>query len=155
MEFMIVQKGSKYIVQDKKSRLLYSVKKKGFGANRLNLLDASDYILYTLVQTDEGRKPAFTILLNDQNFLTITCRSLFLDPTLDAVGSNMKFALVSKDRKDFVILKNDAAVGSIKTLQTVSGDLHYEIQVDNAAFDDYIPLFAVAIDKAFGDMNKS
>lgn len=155
MELLVSQKNnSKYIVEDKKSRLLYSVKKKGFGS-RFNLLDASDYVLYTLLQVDEGKKPTFTITLNDAAFLKLTIKSLFLDPTIEAEGQNMKFRIASKDRKDFTILKNDAAVGSIKTLLTVSGDLHYEINIDNAAFDDYIPLFAVAIDRAFGDMNKN
>ena len=30
-----------------------------------------------------------------------------------------------------------------------------EIVIENVAFDDYIPLFAIAIDRAFGDMNKN
>lgn len=154
MEMMVMPKGNKYIVQDKKSRLLYTVKKKGFGA-RFNLHDASDYVLYTLLQTEDGRKPAFTMVLNDQNFMSLTCKSLFLDPTIDAEGKDMKFALASKDRKEFTIIKNDAAVGVIKTIQTLTGDLQYEIDVDNKAFDDYIPLFAVAIDRAFGDMNRN
>jgi hypothetical protein len=36
----------------------------------------------------------------------------------------------------------------------MKNELHYDIEVDNTAFDDYIPLFAIAIDKTFGDMNK-
>lgn len=154
MELKVLPKGSKFIVQDNKSRHLYTVKKKGFGA-KFNLLDASDYNLYTLAQTEDGRKPAFTIILNDETFMTMTCKSLFLDPTIDAEGQGMKFSLASKDRKEFTIIKNDAAVGTIKTVQTLSGDLQYEIAIDNTAFDDYIPLFAVAIDRAFGDMNKN
>lgn len=154
MELKVLPKGSKFIVQDNKSRHLYTVKKKGFGAKFI-LLDASDYNLYTLAQTEEGRKPAFTIILNDDTFMTLTCKSLFLDPTIDAEGQGMKFSIASKDRKEFTIIKNDAAVGSIKTLQTMSGDLQYEIKIENIAFDDYIPLFAVAIDRTFGDMNKN
>ncbi len=154
MEMIVTLKGSKYMVHDKKSRLLYSVKKKGFGA-KFNLHDASDYVLYTLLQLEDGRKPAFTMILNDQKFMGLTCRSLFLDPTIDAEGNGMKFAIASKDRKEFSIIKNDATVGSIKTIATLTGDLRYEIEIDNAAFDDYIPLFAVAIDRAFGDMNRN
>lgn len=154
MELKVLPKGTKFIVQDNKSRHLYTVKKKGFGAKFI-LLDASDYNLYTLAQTEEGRKPAFTIILNDDTFMTLTCKSLFLDPTIDAEGQGMKFSIASKDRKEFTIIKNDAAVGSIKTLQTMSGDLQYEIKIENTAFDDYIPLFAVAIDRTFGDMNKN
>lgn len=154
MELLIIPKGSKYIVEDKKSRLLYSVKKKGFGG-KFVLLDASNYNLYSLVQSGDDRKPSFTVVLNDATFLSITCKSLFLDPTIEAEGSDMKFLIASKDRKNFAILKNGANVGSVKTLLTIDGDLNYEIEIDNAAFDDYIPLFAVAIDRAFGDMNKN
>lgn len=154
MELLVIPKGSKFIVQDKKSRLLYTVKKKGFGA-KFNLLDASDYNLYTLSQTDDGRKPAFTIILNDDTFMKLTCKSLFLDPTIEAEGQGMKFSLVSKDRKEFSIIKNGTEVGCIKTVQMLSGELQYEISIENTSFDDYIPLFAVAIERAFGDINKN
>lgn len=154
MELNVMPKGNKFIVQDKKSRLLYTVKKKGFGA-KFVLLDASEYNLYTLIQTEDGRKAAFTIILNDETFMTLTCKSLFLDPTIDAEGEEMKFSITSKERKNFTIIKNGTAVGRIKTIQTMSGDLQYEIEIDNTAFDDYIPLFAVAVDRAFGDMNKN
>lgn len=154
MELLVVPKGSKYVVEDKKSRLLYSVKKKGFGG-KFNLFDASNYLLYSLVQTGDERKPSFTVVLNDATFLTLTCKSLFLDPTIEAEGNGMQFSLVSKDRKNFTIFKNGANVGSIRTLLTINNELHYEIQIDNTAFDDYIPFFAVAIDRAFGDMNKN
>lgn len=155
MELLIAPKGgNKYVVEDKKSRLLYSVKKKGFGG-RYILLDASNYNLYSLLQTGDERKPSFSVILNDATFMTMTCKSLFLDPTIEAEGKDMKFTLASKDRKDFIIYKNGANVGALKTLVTINGELHYEIQIDNVAFDDYIPLFAVAIDRAFGDMNKN
>lgn len=155
MELLVVPKGSsKYVVEDKKSRLLYSVRKKGFGG-RYVLLDASNYNLYSLLQTGDERKPSFTIILNDATFMTLTCKSLFLDPTIEAEGKGMKFSIASKDRKEFVIYKNGASVGGIKTLVTLNGELHYEIEIDNVAFDDYIPLFAVAIDRAFGDMNRN
>ena len=40
MELFVIPKGSKFFVQDKKERELYTVKKKTFG-NRYLLLDAS------------------------------------------------------------------------------------------------------------------
>ncbi len=153
MELIITSKGNKYTVKDNKSRLLYSVKKKGFGS-KFNLLDASNYILYTLEQVSDGRKPAFSITLNDSLFLKMICTSLFLDPTIEAEGRGMKYSLVSSDRMEFRILKDGNEVGKIKTLHDNNGDFQYEIEIENTAFDDYIPLFAVAIDKAFGDMNK-
>ena len=68
MEFQVVGKGGKYTVQDKTGRLIYSIKKKGFGA-RYNLMDASNYNLYTLVQTGDSKRPFFTIILNDNVFM--------------------------------------------------------------------------------------
>lgn len=154
MELLVSSKGSKYIVEDKKSRLLYTVKKKGF-SQRYILLDASNYNLYTLLQIGDERKPAFTVILNDDVFLEMECKSLFLDPTIIAEGKDMKFVIASKDRKNFDIILNDITVGHIKTKAAVSGDLQYDLDIENTAFDDYIPLFAVAIDRAFGEMNKS
>lgn len=154
MEMLVAPKGgSKYIVEDKTQRLLYTIKKKGFG-QKFNLLDTSNYILYTIVQTGDDRKPAFIITLNDTTFLKLECKSLFLDPTIAAEGKNMKYALVSKDRRDFDIHLDDKIVGTIKTKVTMNNELHYDINIENTAFDDYIPLFAIAIDKTFGDMNK-
>ena len=153
MELLVTPKSNKYNVEDKKQRLLYSVKKKGFG-QRYNLLDASSYVLYTLLQTGEDRKPAFSIILNDSVFLKMECKSLFLDPTLTAEGRDLKFSIASKDRKEFDIILNGNNVGKIQTNQMLSGELQYEITIENNAFDDYIPLFAVAIDRAFGEMNK-
>lgn len=154
MELIVAPKGSKFLVQDTKGRLLYNIKKKGFG-QRYILLDVSDYHLYSLLQLDEGKKPMYRIILNDETFLTMTCKSMFLDPTIECEGKDMNFVLASKDRKEFTIIKNDSAVGMIKTLMMPTGDLKYEIEIENTAFDDYIPLFAIALEKTFGDMNKN
>lgn len=155
MELMVLSKGNnKYSVEDHKGRLLYTVKKKAFG-QKFNLLDTNEYILYTLAVTGDERKPAFIIILNDVTFLKMECKSLFLDPTLTAESKTMKYAIVSKDRKDFDIVLNDKTIGHIKTMYAVGGDLQYDIDIENSAFDDYIPLFAVAVDKAFGEMNRT
>lgn len=154
MELTISEKGSKYVVEDKKSRLLYTVKKKGF-AQKYILLDASNYNLYTLIQDGEARKPVFSVILNDDLFLRMECKSLFLNPTITAVGKDMNFVIASKDRKNFDIILNDITVGKITTKYGASESLHYDLEIENTAFDDYIPLFAVAIDKAFGEMNRA
>lgn len=154
MELTIAEKGSKYVVEDKKSRLLYTVKKKGF-SQRYILLDASNYNLYTLLQDGDSRKPSFSVILNDDLFLKMECKSLFLNPTITATGKDMNFVIASKDRKNFDIILNEIKVGGIKTKFGMSGSLQYDLEIENTAFDDYIPLFAVAIDMAFGEMNRS
>lgn len=154
MELLVVPKGSKYTVQDKKSRVLYVIKKKGFGGGKYLLLDASEYHLYSFEQTGDSRKPTFDILHNGAVYMKLYCKSLFLDPTIIAENDSMTYSIESKDRKDFTIKLNGEEIGRLKTLVTVQGDLHYDMDIDDKSFDDYIPLFAVAVDKAFGEMNK-
>ena len=175
MELIVSSKGHKYTVTDKKGRTLYSVKKKGFGAGRYVLLDASNYHLYSLVPVGEERKPAFNISHNDRGIIGLTCKSMFLDPTIivkgkDTSGTEVNYALASKDHRNFTILiprpekkdegedeehsEEDESVGSIKTILTASGDFQYEVEIESKIFDDFVPLFAVAIDLAFGDINR-
>ncbi len=161
MELMITIKGNKYMVQDKKaSRLLYTVKKKGFGAGRYLLLDASNYQLYSLIQTAEDRKPTFIVSHNDVTIMDLACKSLFLDPTItvdgkDISGHEIHFSIASKDHKDFELLREGVVVGSIKTKLLVNNELQYEVEIEDKLFDDYIPLFAVAVDLTFGDINRN
>ena len=68
MEFVVISRGNKYIVEDKKQKLMYNIKKKGFG-QRYILLDASNYNLYTFIQLGDERKPFFNVVLNDDSFM--------------------------------------------------------------------------------------
>ena len=102
----------------------------------------------------DEKKPALSIILNDVTFMTIECKSLFLDPSLHAKGKTMKYDIVSKDRRNFEIIVDEKVVGHISTKIGMTGELQYDVDIDNKLFDDYIPLFAVAVDRAFGEMNK-
>ncbi len=153
MEIQVTGKNGKYTVVDKNGKLLYNVRKKGFGA-KFNLMDINNYNLYTLVQTGSSKSPTFTIILNDNVFMVMQCTSLYLDPSFKVRHKTMNFEINSKNRKDFEIILDGKKVGSIQTLVAVTGDLQYHVEIENTAFDDYIPLFAVAIDRAFGEMNK-
>lgn len=159
MELFLVPKGSKFIVQDKKKRLLYTIKKKAFGGKFL-LLDASGYELYSFINTIQGKKPEFNIILNDKIFMTIKCLSVFLDPSIEFnyqedKFKDIKYTLKSSDRKNFTLLRNNEEVGSVRTIVDMDKDLCYEISIEDQFFDDYIPLFALAVERAFGDMNKN
>ena len=97
---------------------------------------------------------SYTIVLNDDTFMLINCKSKFLDPTIDCEGKQLKYILKSKNSRDFSIIINDEEKGMIKTNVSVSGELQYDIIIEDKIFDDYIPLFAVVIDKIFGDANR-
>ncbi len=154
MDFTILPKpGARYIANDTNNKTLYTVRKRNFGS-KYDLFDKVNYNLYTFGQTVNDKKPAFTIILNDNTFMRIECKSLFLDPTLICKNKSITYELVSKDRKNFDIIVNKENVGHIYTKEGVTGDLVYDLSIDNRFFDDYVILFAVAIDKAFGEFNK-
>ncbi|MDE6501970.1 MAG: hypothetical protein K2K02_10980 [Ruminococcus sp.] len=160
MDLLVLIKGnSKYIVEDKKSRLLYTIKKKGFGNIKYILLDASNYNLYTLLNTTStDSKPSFSVFLNDSIFMRIECKSRFLEPEITCEGKegkNLSYSLISQNRRDFTIVLNGEEKGRIETNVSVSGELQYDITIDDKVFDDYIPLFAVVVDKIYGDANKN
>lgn len=160
MELTISIKGNKYVVQDKKrSRQIYTIKKKGFGGGRFLLMDASNYQLYSLMQVSDERKPTFIISHNDVSIMQLVCKSLFLDPTInvdgkDIQGTVIKYDIASKDHRNFDILKDGIAVGNVKTNMNMNKELQYDLIIDDKVFDDYIPLFALAVDLTFGDMNR-
>lgn len=154
MELIIFIKNGKYIVQDKKQRTIYTVKKKGLGNGRLALYDASNYRLYSLIQTGEDRKPTFTITHNDASFVRVSCKSLFLDPTLTFKCKDATYELASTDHKNFTFLKEGTEQGKLTTAMSVSGELQYSFEINDKIFDDYFVLFAVAVDKTFGEINR-
>lgn len=161
MELTMFMKGNKYIIQDKKqSRQIYTIKKKGFGAGKYVLLDASNYQLYSFMQITEERKPTFIISNNDVSIMQLSCRSLFLDPTITVEGKDLqkeiiKYDVASKDHKNFQIIKDGTVVGAVKTKYGANSELQYDFEIDNKVFDDYIPLFVLAVDLTFGEMNKA
>lgn len=159
MELFLVPKGNKFIVEDKKKRLLYTIKKKAFD-KRFLLLDASGYELYSFNQTVQGKKPEFEIILNDKIFMVVRCLSVFLDPSIEFEHrgeklAGIKYTLKSSDRKNFTLFREDIEVGYVHAITTMDSELRYEISIENEFFDDYIPFFALAVERAFGDMNKS
>ncbi len=159
MELVLSFKSNKFVVTDKKERLIYTIKKKGFSGIKYVLLDTSNYQLYSFSQIATESKPTFVISHNDNSILHINCKSLFLDPTLtidgrDIQGTPIKYLLASKDRCNFDLIKDDQKVGSIKISMTVNQKLQYDIEIDNKIFDDYVPLFALALELTFGERNR-
>lgn len=160
MELTMSAKGSKYIVQDKsQGRQIYTIKKKGFGGGRYVLLDASNYQLYSFMQASDERKPTFIISHNDVSIMQLICKSMFLDPTINVSGKDIQGVVLnvdiaSKDHRNFDFIKDGEKIGSVKTGVTANRELVYDIVIENKFFDDYFPLFALAVDLTFGDMNR-
>ena len=53
-----------------------------------------------------------------------------------------------------MFLKEGLSVGTVKTNVNMNKELQYDLVIDDKVFDDYIPLFVLAVDLTFGDMNR-
>ena len=157
MELIIIPKGAgKYDVTDAKNRIIYTVSKKRrlIGNHITTLHDASGYALYTMVRTESGKKPAFQIIFNDNPFFVVQCKSLYVDPSITFAGGNNNFELKGKNQFQLTLYLGKQPVGSLITERQANDEPKYTLSVEDAYFDDYIPLFAVVTDKCFSGKNK-
>ena len=99
MNLFVVPKGNRFTVQTDKGKVIYNIKKKGLSGNKFTLYDMNNYSLYSLATVEGGKKPAYNIILNDEIFMELKCLSIFLDPSFECMGKNMKFELKSQNRK--------------------------------------------------------
>ncbi|MBQ8928691.1 MAG: hypothetical protein IJ055_10530 [Oscillospiraceae bacterium] len=153
MELRIIPKGGgKYIINDPKERTIYTVTKakKLFGNPITTLHDASGYALYTMQRTASGKKPAFDIFFNDQTVIKVSCKSLYVDPSVLFESDKTKIELKgTDDYKDYKILSGRQQIGEMHTERQTNNEPMYQLVIDDPYFDDYIPLLAVAADKCF------
>lgn len=157
MELIIIPTGQgKYTVTDTKDRKIYSVtkKKKFVGMPVTTLHDVSGYALYTLIRTESGVKPAFQIIFNDAVFLHARCRSFFVDPAIDLEGDGGKYTLKGREHAHLKIKIDKTEIGSIDTEKQANNQPKYILHMDDKYYDDYVPLFAVVVDKCFNGTNK-
>ncbi len=157
MELTIIPKGAgKYDITDAKKRTIYTVSKKRrlIGNPITTLYDASGYALYAMVRTESGKKPAFQITLNDKPYMTVQCKSMFVDPTITFTGSSQSFELKGKNSNQLRLCLQKAEIGSLVTELQANNDPKYVLQIEDKYFDDCIPLFAVVADKCFSGKNK-
>ena len=157
MKLIIIPTGSgKFTITDDKERKIYSVtkKRKLIGNPITTLYDASDYALYTMVRTAAGIKPAFQIIFNDAVFMTVQCKSLYVDPCITFIGQGGEFELKGMTADNLVLRTGGEEIGTLKTERQMNNDPKYLLTVDNMRFDDFMALFAVAADKCFNGKNK-
>lgn len=157
MELIIIPKGSgKYEITDGKKRTIYTVSKKRrlIGNPITTLHDASGYALYTMIRTESGKKPSFQITLNDAPFMSVQCKSLYVDPTITFNAGNQIFELKGKSTARLGVFVQKNEVGTLVTERQANDDPKYTITIEDKYFDDYVPLFAVVADKCFSGKNK-
>ena len=148
MVLYIIPKGSKYNVQDEKGRIIYTIKKKGFGG-KMQLFDASGYEMYTMTSDFSQKHPSFDILLDGNPYIMVKFKSRFLDPSIVGQGNMGTYWLKSQDRMRFELTKDDVNIGSILSQPMPKGDVQFEMTINDKEFDDALVLFAVCIDFSF------
>ena len=148
MVLYIIPKGRKYNVQDEKGRIIYTIKKKGFGG-KMQLFDASGYEMYTMTSDFSQKHPSFDILLDGKPYIMVKCKSRFLDPSIVGQGNMGTYWLKSQDRMRFELTKDDVNIGSILSQPMPKGDVQFEMTINDKEFDDALVLFAVCIDFSF------
>lgn len=161
----VVSKGNRYTVLDQKERTIYNIKS-GMGG-KTHLINAGGYKLYYFTGDRKAKKPVFMIFHDDKQVFCAECTSLFLDPGFILRGENVSIDVVSHDRQEFDIISDEKSIGNVTIVEDDAvkdgkdkkdkkdaKETNYVIQINENFFDDYIPLIAVFIDIAFGELNK-
>lgn len=162
----VVSKGNRYVVLDQKDRTIYNIKS-GMGG-KTHLINSGGYKLYYFTGDRKAKKPVFMVFNGERQVFSAECTSLFLDPGFTLRGENVSIDVISHDRQKFSIRSDENPIGSITVAGNESDseenkekkdkketkETKYAIEIDEKYFDDYIPLAAVFIDIAFGDLNK-
>ena len=130
MVLYIIPKGSKYNVQDEKGRIIYTIKKKGFGG-KMQLFDASGYEMYTMTSDFSQKHPSFDVLLDGNPYIMAKCKSRFLDPSIVGQGNMGTYWLKSQDRMRFELTKDDVNIGSILSQPMPKGDVQFEMTIND------------------------
>ncbi len=157
MELLVTSKGAgKFSVTDNKDRVLYTVVKarKLFGSPTTTLYDASGYTLYTMKRISAGSKPEYEVQLNDRFFMKVQCKTMFIDPCIQFENADSIFELKGKNHLHFELFKNENVIGTLTVEKQVNNEFVYTLNFEDEYFDDFFPLFAIAVDRCFGEINK-
>lgn len=163
----IVSRGNKYVVLDQKERTIYTIKS-GMGG-KTHLINSGGYKLYYFMGDRKAKKPVFSVFHDNKQVFFAECTSLFLDPGFKLRGEKISIDVISHDRQTFEIIYNESDevnIGKITCAEDESPtenakkekkdakETKYTLEINEKYFDDYIPLIAVFIDIAFGELNK-
>lgn len=149
MELNITPKGSKFLVQDSTGRLVYTIKKKGFGYKYV-IYDASSYALYTMSGDFTEKHPIYMVT-HDSNadpVLWIKCKSRFLEPSMIIISADCEYLLQSTDKTHFILWKNKEQVGTLDANKMPNGGTQYSMTVSDQEYDDAWSFLALCVDSS-------
>ncbi len=141
LELNIVPVRKQYQVEDKKQRVIYTIKRKW---GKYAISDANGYELYVLADPKDSYEPEFSILLNNKRKGSVRCVSKFVHPKLVLKADDIKLTLATEDHMHYTITNDDNEERGTLTVVPVSNGFRFELQIEQVDFDDYIPLVPLA-----------
>jgi hypothetical protein len=78
-----------------------------------------------------------------------SCTATFLNPAIAIKYLDITYILRSTDRTKFVVIKDKEEIGKIHVFESLKGDLQFEVDIDDAYFDDYMLFFSYMIYMSF------
>lgn len=152
MKLVVNQKGNKMFVtkKDNSSNIIFTMAKKGFLSNtRIELYNKMGYLLYSLKPDLKGRRANFDVFINDKIIMKASCTATFLNPAIVIKYLDVTYILRSVDKMKFILIKNKDEIGKILVLETLKGDLQFDIDILDEHFEDVMLLFNEMIYMSF------
>lgn len=135
--------------------VIYTLVKKGLLSNtRVELYNKMGYQLYSLKYDLKGRRANFDVFLNQKIIIKASCTATFLNPAIAIKYLDVTYILRSVDRIKFIILKDKETIGKINVLETLKGDLQFDMDIDDSSFEDFMILFNYMLYMSFFNSKK-
>ena len=151
MKLVVNQKGNKMFAtkKDDSSNIIFTMAKKGFLSNtRIELYNKMGYLLYSLKPDLKGRRANFDVFINDKIVMKASCTATFLNPAIAIKYLDVTYILRSTDKMKFILIKNKDEIG-ITVLETLKGDLQFDMDIMDQHFEDFMLLFNEMIYMSF------
>ena len=152
MKLVVNQKGNKMFAtkKDDSSNIIFTMAKKGFLSNtRIELYNKMGYLLYSLKPDLKGRRANFDVFINDKIVMKASCTATFLNPAIAIKYLDITYILRSTDKMKFILIKNKDEIGKITVLETLKGDLQFDMDIMDQHFEDFMLLFNEMIYMSF------
>ena len=97
----------------------------------------------------KGRRANFDVFINDKIIMKASCIATFLNPAIAIKYLDVTYILRSTDKMKFILIKNKDEIGKITVLETLKGDLQFDMDIMDQHFEDFMLLFNEMIYMSF------
>lgn len=152
MKLVVNQKGNKMFAtkKDDSKNVVFSMVKKGLLSNtRVELYNKMGYLLYSLKSDKKSRRANFDVFLNEKIVMKASCTATFLNPAIAIKYLDITYILRSTDKMKFIVIKDKEEIGKINVMETLKGDLQFDMDIDDESFEDFMLLFNQMIYMSF------